>query len=49
MYDVYRRWAEDNGEKPITLMAFGIEVSERGITKDRDNRGYSYVGLGIRI
>ena len=50
LYSEYQNWCEESGERPYTSKAFGTQLSSRaGITKDRDNKGAIYLGVGILV
>lgn len=45
-YEAYKKWCEENGEKPGTNKKFGQYVSER-YDGDKDNAGKFYMGVGL--
>jgi putative DNA primase/helicase len=49
LYQAYRKWAEDAGEKPMSETAFGLRMTESKIEKgkDTDNR-VIYVGVALK-
>ncbi|MBK6350114.1 MAG: phage/plasmid primase, P4 family [Steroidobacteraceae bacterium] len=47
LYTAYRTWTEESGEHPVTQMAFGLAMQERGFERKRTRAGYRY--LGIRL
>lgn len=47
LYQEYKRWAEDSGEDPVSKMAFGLRLGEKG--HDSLSRGGSQYRLGIRM
>ena len=46
LYQAYRDWCEENGERPVTGTRFGRRMTERGFDKVRDTYVY-YLGLGL--
>ena len=38
LYTAYRTWTEESGEHPVTQMAFGLAMQERGFERKRDKR-----------
>lgn len=49
LYSAYCRWAEDNGEKPLSQRWFGLRLSERGTCESiRTRTGRSWRGIGLR-
>ena len=48
LYKVYRSWAEEHGENPMSDKVFGPMLTERGFTKSRVKTGIVYMGVGIR-
>ena len=47
LYKVYRVWAEEHGESPVSHKVFGSFLSERGFQKDRLKTGIVYRGVGL--
>ena len=49
LYQGYRKWAEEAGERPMTETMFGLRMTELGLEKDRDagNR-VIYIGIALR-
>jgi len=47
LYKVYRVWAEEHGEAPVSHKVFGSFLSERGFRKDRLKMGIVYLGIGL--
>ena len=47
LYEAYKAWCEQNGERYETMRAIGIKLTERGFEK-RNNHGAVYLGLGLR-
>ncbi|WP_339908276.1 DNA primase family protein [Symmachiella dynata] len=48
LYEAYGKWCEGSGIEPVNLTAFGLNLDERGIEKDKRG-GYVYrVGIGLR-
>lgn len=48
LYDSYEKWANKNGEKPLSKKMFGIKLDEKGFDTYRANRGVR-MRLGIEI
>jgi putative DNA primase/helicase len=46
VYEHYKIWAQHNTLKPMTGLAFGLEMKKRFLCK-RDKRGMCYVGLAL--
>jgi putative DNA primase/helicase len=54
LYQEYRDWCEESGEKPETQKTFGMRMSERGFASDRitsgPNKGRKgWFGIGLKI
>jgi len=47
LYQSYREWAKNNGEWEMTQRIFGTKLVDRGLSKKRDSRGYSYLGIQL--
>ncbi|MCL5104961.1 MAG: phage/plasmid primase, P4 family [Armatimonadetes bacterium] len=48
LYSAYCRWAEDNGEKPLSQRWFGLRLSERGTCESvRTRTGKCWHGIGL--
>ena len=48
LYDAYRRWCGDNGEKPMPQRRFGNRLSDHGLTSERRTGGKRWwLGVGI--
>lgn len=47
VYKIYREWAIEQGEKPVTNAAFGQELIEQGIHRGRDARGNFYTDVKV--
>ena len=48
LYKMYRIWAEEHGENPVSDKMFGPMLTERGYSKVRTKAGMVYMGVGIR-
>lgn len=49
LYQGYRRWAEEAGEKSMTETAFGLRMVEAGFKKGHDSRNRTfYIGIALR-
>jgi phage/plasmid-associated DNA primase len=49
LYNAYKQWCEESGERWETRTSFGLRLTERGYTKKRDAKGaILYCGLGLR-
>ena len=46
LYNVYRRWCEENGERPLSSTAFGARMGEK-FAKVHQRDGWIYHGVGI--
>ncbi|TMH34905.1 MAG: hypothetical protein E6H66_08975 [Betaproteobacteria bacterium] len=42
----YRKWSDERGEHPMTMTAFGTNVTERGFRKDKA-KTVTYLGIGL--
>jgi len=49
LYTNYEKWCKESGETALNMMNFGTRLSERGFAKDRDYKGVSYAGIGIKV
>ena len=47
LYDAYRQWCEDNGERARTQTQFGTQLSEKGYRKKRSANGYFYKSIHL--
>lgn len=49
LYAVYKTWAEENGERPITQRMFSLRLQERGYDTERRGAGSKphWIGLGL--
>lgn len=52
LYDCYSKWCEENGEQAISQTAFGLKLTERGLTKQQSTLGITkgrifYSGIGL--
>lgn len=48
MHQSYKTWCEANGETPLSKVAFGSRLTERGFTQRRQTAGVRYwVGIGL--
>jgi len=47
LYQRYNGWALTGGETPLTKVAFGMRLDEKGFRRDRDHR--TRLGLSLRI
>jgi putative DNA primase/helicase len=48
LYEVYRKWCEKEGEKPLHQRAFSMRLQERGFEKNRQGSGNFWEGIGIK-
>lgn len=46
LYNAYRKWCKDNGERPVSQRALGIDLKRRGFRK-RGGKPAVYWGIGI--
>jgi putative DNA primase/helicase len=49
LYDGYRKWAEANGERPMSGRAFAERLREAGIEKEIQRQGTVYTGICLRL
>ncbi len=51
LYQAYRAWAEENGERPMTAQMFGRRLGERGLPVElrRLPAGVAKIRLGVRL
>jgi putative DNA primase/helicase len=47
LYKLYRGWADEHGETPVSHKAFSSMLTERGFQKNRLKAGVVYLGVGI--
>ena len=47
LYAAYDRWCDEGGERSINQRRFGSQMSERGIERQRRNKGWFYIGVGL--
>lgn len=47
LYNAYVRWAEENGEKPITQTSFSIRLQEKGFIRSRTGKTRLWKGIGL--
>jgi len=48
LYGAYKAWCGRSSEEPETQRAFGMRLTERGLTRHRKGSGYEWLGIGIR-
>ena len=48
LYEVYKKWCEKEGEKPLTQKAFSMRLQEKGFEKKRYGSGNFWEGIGIK-
>jgi P4 family phage/plasmid primase-like protien len=48
LWEAWKSWCEDNGEKEGTQKAFGLKLSERGFTQARTKSGRFWQGIRLR-
>lgn len=46
LYQQYKSWASDNGMRPMTMTAFGTQITQRGFEK-RKVGVMKYIGIGL--
>jgi putative DNA primase/helicase len=49
LYQAYAKWAEQNGETPMSQTMFGRKLTERGFEKVRDTITRRFVWRGIGL
>jgi len=49
LYQAYKRWCEDNGERPKSQRFFGANLAERNFDRRRSGEKGSYVWYGIGL
>lgn len=49
LYAAYQKWAEENGERPMSQKMFAMRLQERGFTRERYGRArtWRWTGLGL--
>ena len=47
LYEAYKSWCADSGEKPETQKAFGPRLTERGFGHRRTKSGWQWLGVGL--
>ena len=48
LYEAYRHWSDENGERPENQRRFGTRLSERGFEKAKRGGVYYWFGIGLR-
>jgi putative DNA primase/helicase len=48
LYRIYRPWAEEHGETPVSHKTFSSLMAERGFAKTKTRNGALYSGIGLR-
>lgn len=49
LYAAYTTWSEESREKPLSQRAFGLYLTERGLTRKKSTGGrYVWSGIGLR-
>ena len=48
LYQSYRNWCDDSGQKPLSKRWFGGRLAERGLNSVRTPRTRSWIGIGLR-
>jgi putative DNA primase/helicase len=48
LYRVYKPWAEERGETPVSHKTFSSLMAERGFAKTKTGKGVLYSGIGLR-
>lgn len=49
LYEAFQKWADQNGERPLTQRTFGGKLTERGFATQRGTGGKRlWAGIGIR-
>lgn len=49
IYESFRRWCEEQGEKPWTQKAVGMRLQERGFTAERTERERRWRGVAVSV
>ncbi len=47
VYSVYREWATEQGERPVTNTKFGTAMIERGYRRSKRNKGNFYMDISV--
>ena len=47
LYQAYKAWCEDCGERWEKQTGFGLQLAERGLTKEKTREGIVYQGLSL--
>ena len=48
LYQSYRTWCQDSGQKPLSKRWFGRRLAERGFDSGRTARARSWIGIGLK-
>jgi putative DNA primase/helicase len=48
LYEAYKKWCENSGEKPLTQQKFGTALADRGFKPCRTGNVRSWTGLEVR-
>lgn len=48
LYQSYRSWCDESGQKPLPKRWFGARLAERGLDSVRTARARSWIGIGLR-
>jgi len=48
LYNAYKRWAEDQGDRPMSGNAFGRRMANRGVDSSRQATRRFWIGIGLR-
>ena len=49
LYQAYKTWCEENGERYEKQMGFGLQLVERGFSKDKTRDGVIYRGISLSV
>lgn len=47
LYESYKKWAEENGYRPLGSKRFAQKLRERNLKNNRDRRGRIWLGIGL--
>jgi putative DNA primase/helicase len=48
LFQAYRKWCEETGERPINRNEFNLSLEERGFWKETETKGAYWYGIGIK-
>ena len=48
LYETYKSWCEENGERPLTQKSLGMKLEERGFAKAKVRGNWERKGIGLK-